>query len=170
MRLKRNIFRLFLITKITKMNRNLNKSCLQIVMRQDFLIMRKAPLTSIDIYGNTYLIDDLSQYINDLAIFYGSDLRGRNLAMAKITGIKYKLPLLISNKAKIYYLKTRNLMAEDCVLINYYWFDHYKALKNMTELYFRNGYKIVIDVDYRIIKRQVAIIQKYLNIYECSVV
>ena len=132
-------------------------------MRQDFLIIQNSPNISYDINGNQLYLDDIDKIIKTLCLEYGSTVEGRKESLKFYTGFNYKLPIIISNKYHLYYLCTRSLEADDCVLINYQFLKAYHSLGNATKLIFKNDFEIIVPVDYRIIKRQIKILNKYLN-------
>lgn len=135
-------------------------------MRQDFLIIQQSPEKSYDLGGNEVLIDKPKNYIEECCLSLGASLKGRNEAVFKCTNINYKLPIVLSNKEELYYLLTRSINAKDCILINYRELLRYKQINDeQVLLIFRNGFTRKINTNYRIIKRQIAILEKYLNNY-----
>lgn len=135
-------------------------------MNGDYLIIdnEKALITTLDLEKVPFDFN-LEHYLEKLCLAYGSSLEGRLKAMAYLGNSQYKLPLVISDKEEIYYLRTRNFKEKDCILLNYREFSKYKIAGKNTEIIFKGGYRYLLPCDYRIIKRQVFILEQYLNIY-----
>ena len=104
------------------------------------------------------------EYLDNLCIEYGSSLNGRLEAFRRITKIKYKPSLIISNKYNIYYIVTHSIRSSFNYLINYSELIDYKAIDSYrTCLIFQGDIKHIIPVNYRIIKRQIMNLKYYLN-------
>lgn len=130
--------------------------------------------------GGTVLINDrgkeksinrtLMDYLDYLSLCYGSSLEGRLEAFEFYTGVSRRKGIVISNSRKIYLITTRNLKSKNTVLINYshvksyHKYDTYKTL-----IIFDNGLEYIVNTDYRIIKRQMKNMYKYVVSYreEC---
>lgn len=105
-------------------------------------------------------------FVREQALQFGSSIEGRIKAMTFYTGYKSVLPLVISDKYHIYYLCTRSYKAKDAKFINYDKLLYYTKINDSTtRLSFMDGIQIDIDVNYRIIKRQLKIIRIYLQNY-----
>ena len=117
------------------------------------------------------------EYLDYLSLCYGSSLEGRFEAFEYYTGVNRRKGIIISNSQKIYLIATKNLKSKNVVLINYnheyqttnsinrlvksyHKYDAYKTL-----LVFDNGLEYIINTDYRIIKRQMKNMYKYVVSY-----
>lgn len=126
--------------------------------------------------GGTVVINDkgkeriinrtLMEYLDYLSLCYGSSLEGRFEAFEYYTGVNRRKGIIISNSQKIYIIATKNLKSKNVVLINYnhvksyHKYDAYKTL-----LVFDNGLEYIINTYYRIIKRQMKNMYKYIVSY-----
>lgn len=121
----------------------------------------------------TYMLDkDFNLHIKDMSLFkyleilclkHGSSLKGRIDSFNYLTKNKYKPCLVASNKDMIYYLSTRSLNSHDNILINYKYLDSYHHLDlDNTILNFKNHKQYQINCNYRILKRQKELMDKYL--------
>lgn len=121
----------------------------------------------IDIIGNEFIPEiPHSKLLERLALDYGSSIEGRLDSTTHYTNYKILLPIIISNEFKIYYLITRSYKSDDAIYISYRNLVRFKRLDDYkTRLYFDNKKVIDIEVNYRIIKRQIKIIQIYLKKY-----
>ncbi len=118
--------------------------------------------------------NETKKFIEDYCIKNGSTLEGRNVAFRMLTHTKCKPCLVVSNQKGLYYLTTRSIKDnQELYLINYLELDKIKQSDNHhTILFFKNGYQCKINVNYRIIKRQIKLMQIYLcsisfKLYKC---
>lgn len=132
---------------------------------QDFLFLTSS--YGIDLDGHQFEFKgQLYPQIEILCLSHGSSIEGRKMAMTYYTGHRVILPLVVSHHLKRFYLITRSLKASDLALINYERLIRYQKIEpEVTRLYFDNGFYHDIALDYRIIKRQVAIMTTYLKAY-----
>lgn len=121
----------------------------------------------LDSKGNYLKLNqNLYRFLKALCLYYGSSIEGRNKAITYYTSYSKVLPLVISNKYHIYYLRTRSYKASDIALINYTKLLSYKPIDtSTTRLLFQNDIYLDIHVNYRIIKRQMMIMKTYIKHY-----
>lgn len=139
------------------------------------LIFYQNGLYAIDINGKLIELKMRNlDFINQYCLANGSTLEGRNEAFRYLTNIRYKPCLIVSNIKGLFYLCTRRIENEkDFCLINYLELDHYKQVSPfITKLYFKSGLEFSLDINYRIIKRQIKLMQLYLrkmsfNVFKC---
>ena len=130
------------------------------------LIYYQDGLFGIDLNGNLIPIKNESlSFINDYCLLNGSTLEGRNEAFRYLTGTRYKPCLIVSLVKGIFYLCTRRIENyKTFCLINFLALEHYKQVDvQHTKLYFKTGFEITIAVNYRIIKRQMVLMNRYLE-------
>ena len=128
---------------------------------RDFLIIFNGKMIKTD-SSILRLETSLNTYFGKLALSYGSTLEGRMEAFRFITKHHYKPPLIISDKHELYYILTRSLKEPDCVVIDYCLLKRYKRIDDhKTKLVFSNGFEITLNINYRIIKRQIELIELY---------
>ena len=109
---------------------------------------------------------DLYKFLEKKCLSYGSSIEGRRAAFFYLTGHKCLLPLVCSNYQQLYFLATRSYKAKDAYFINYQHLLSYKRVDdNSTILYFDTGFEIVINCNFRIIKRQTKLMNLYIKNY-----
>ena len=73
-----------------------------------------------------YIVDkELLTIINESCMYYGSSFKGRCEATEYLIGIKYKCPIIISEKHNIIFFPTTSFKCNDCVWLNYKAIDKY---------------------------------------------
>lgn len=138
---------------------------------QDFLIIENTGQLKITaLKGTKTVARPMKDFINEMMLMYGSSLKGRKDSFYHLTGCRYKIPLVFSNRCEIYFIITRSLDQDDCVLINYQKLAKIKRINDeKTLIIFKNGYRRELDVNYRILKRQVHLIEIYRLHYDCFI-
>ena len=91
----------------------------------------------------------------------GSDLHGRNASFAYLTGISYKIPVILCDNGDHAWLCTRSLQSSDCILINEGALLLSRKEEEGTALFFLGGSRCRIPEDKRIIDRQLNILEDY---------
>jgi len=118
-------------------------------------------------YGKLYSYNySLKNYVNRLCIRYGSTLDGRVEAFRELLGVSQKPCIFVSDIDKIFYIPTRSLYTNGCFLINYYTIQKViKITEYSTTIIFVSGIEYTIQENIRVIKRQIARAEKFLEIY-----
>jgi len=126
----------------------------------DFYVMTQ--VFYLDKYANKQCHQlSIKKCLNELCLAFGSTIEGRFNALKKLDLCNYKCPLIIDDYGNYAYIITRNFKAVDLLIIRVDKLIYFKAIsKNKTLLYFDN-FSYEVDVDVRIIKRQMQIISDY---------
>ena len=116
--------------------------------------------------GTTKIIENESEYIikrnihkiiDDSCKSFGSSLRGRCEGTSKLTGIRYKVPIVISEYLSIIMIPTGSTRGEICHWISLSSIKSIEKGKNsLANITFNNGKKIELDVSYFIMQNQLA--------------
>jgi|GEM_PF-6786883 len=116
----------------------------------------------IDFEGNKHNLNiDLYKRINEICLNNGSSLLGRIEALKYSEKVKYKLPIIVDDNGDNFLICTRSIKADDCIVINGSKLLKCQRKEYQSSLTFKNNIILFIDIDYRIIKRQLKIIHNY---------
>lgn len=128
-------------------------------INQGTLCLLKKDENTTEIYElrNNYIIKkNINKIVNDSCISFGSSLKGRVEGTFKLTGIKYKAPIIISEYLSIIMLPTGSTRGRICDWINLKYIEKIVETKdNKCIIHFSNGKKIKFNVSYFIIKNQI---------------
>ena len=145
-------------------------------MEEEYLLIYyRDGLKTIDLSGHIQNhAEETLNFIENYCLANGSTLEGRNVAFRHLTHSRYKPCLVVSNQKGLYYLATRRIQNKaELYLINFLELDHYQIIDvKHTLLVFKNGFKFKLDVNYRILKRQIKLMRLYLSsisfrLYKC---
>lgn len=88
-----------------------------------------------------------SKIIDAACMFFGSSLKGRIEGSRIVSGLKHKVPISIDPISGMYFFPTYSPMSPKCSWINH---SHVSSARELadgkTELMFKNGKKIILDV------------------------
>lgn len=94
--------------------------------------------------------------IKNSCLYFGSTYEGRCEAIKKIIGTEMKIPIIIEDSRNIIFFPTTSCIKNNSVWISYQNLIKYKKTEDLfTLLYFKNGKKIRIDVNYNLVDNQV---------------
>ncbi|WP_284139466.1 MULTISPECIES: competence protein ComK [unclassified Virgibacillus] len=97
-----------------------------------------------------------SRIIDQACKFYGSSLRGRQEGTKEICGITHKAPISIDPTSGMYFFPTNSPTNPKCSWIAHSHIDQVNRSKNQcTEIVFKNGRSIVLDVSFGSMLNQV---------------
>ncbi len=106
----------------------------------------------------SYILEETAEYVStkppskliDAAcMFFGSSLKGRQEGTKNISGLTHKVPISIDPASGMYFFPTYSPMSPKCSWIAHSHVDRVKELpEGRTEIIFRNGKTIVLDVSY----------------------
>lgn len=122
---------------------------------------------SLDIYtiNNKYNYStSLINFLNILCLKNGSSLKGRIDAFNYIINSKQKTPIIVSLNNSILLIPLYSIYNDNCILINYYNINKIKYKENTTIIHFNDGSIRILDIDIRILRKQVKRVEQYLNI------
>lgn len=109
-------------------------------------------------HDNEYYIEAKTfQVIEHSCEYFGSSYSGRHNGTKKLTGLKYKSPILIEESTKLIMFPTHSPRNEDCIWLSLNNISKcYKGkLPNTTIVEFNNGDKLELKVSYSIINNQI---------------
>lgn len=88
--------------------------------------------------------------------FFGSSLKGRQEGTRDICGITHKAPISVAPASGMYFFPTTSPASPKCSWIAHSHIDQVKkAASHSTELSFKNGKRVLIDVSYGSILNQI---------------
>ncbi len=102
-----------------------------------------------------YVIDSRINKIMDINCqYYGSSLENRIKGTNKMTGMNYKVPILLSEKPATIFFPTCSPRLKDCAWINLDNVDKVINLEDKCQVEFLNKEKLDFDSTYRVINNQ----------------
>src|SRR5690625_522166 len=119
-----------------------------------------AVLSKMDEEGtaNTVVIEEKREYtvhttptkvIDDACKFFGSSLRGRLEGTKDISKITHKAPIAIDPSSGMYFFPTASPTNNNCSWINHSYVVEINPIgKRKTEITFKNGRRIIVNVSY----------------------
>ncbi len=84
--------------------------------------------------------------INDNCIYYGSTLDGRKKYIEKLLNIKYKVPILISERKKLIFIPINSFRSKESLLINYNKIKNYVEITNKLFLTCINNQEFDLNI------------------------
>lgn len=112
-----------------------------------------------------------TKIIDDSCKFFGSSLDGRHEGTKNLIGVTYKAPIIIEETSELIFFPTNSPRIANCTWVSLNNLENYKKNNNQTQLYFKNGKIIDIDVSYNSLENQVlrstrleSILRKHKNI------
>lgn len=88
--------------------------------------------------------------------YFGSDLKGRQNGIKSISGITHKAPIPIDPRNKMYFFPTKSPSHESCSWISHTHIEDVKRIDSKsTEILFKNGRTIRVDVSHGIVINQI---------------
>ena len=113
----------------------------------------------------SYILEETTEYISDhspsklideACKFFGASLRGRQEGTRDICGLTHKVPVSIDPASGMYFFPTYSPNSPKCSWIAHSHIDKINRTKDgRTELSFKNGKKIMLDVSYGSIMNQI---------------
>lgn len=107
--------------------------------------------------GSFIINDTPNRIMDDSCKYYGSSFNGRQQGTTKLTGITYKVPIIISEKSNIIFFPTSSPRLKKCcwVSLNNIESYYYDFEKNKCIIVFDNHEKIEFDMSYCILNNQI---------------
>ena len=107
---------------------------------------------------NEYIVNQSTYEIMDNSCqYFGSTYEGRKIGSSNLLGNGYKIPILIKEKNYLIFFPTESPLLKSCIWISLHNIEKYE--KNIdtryTNIYFKNGKKIKLDVSFRSIEHQI---------------
>ena len=108
--------------------------------------------------NSSFIINDTPNRIMDESCkYYGSSINGRQQGTTKLTGITYKVPIIVSEEGNIIFFPTSSPRLKKCcwVSLNNIESYYYDFEKNLCIIIFDNNKKIEFDMSYCILNNQI---------------
>ena len=108
--------------------------------------------------NNSFIINDTpNRIMDDSCKYYGSSINGRQQGTTKLTGITYKVPIIVSEEGNIIFFPTSSPRLKKCcwVSLNNIESYYYDFEKNLCIIIFDNKEKIEFDMSYCILNNQI---------------
>ena len=87
--------------------------------------------------------------------FYGSSMQGRQQGTATLTGLTYKVPIIISEENNIIFFPTSSPRLKDCAWISLNNVNRYFAKDNQILIEFMNKETLELPISYNILNNQI---------------
>lgn len=107
---------------------------------------------------NEYYIESKSfSVVEHSCEYFGSSYSGRHNGTKKLTGLKYKSPILVEESTRLIVFPTHSPRNEECIwlVLNKIKKCYPSKITNMSIIEFISGDKLEIDVSYQIINNQI---------------
>lgn len=106
--------------------------------------------------GIFFTNENVNNIVNRSCIFYGSTLNGRISACREILGVRYKVPIMVSELNNIILIPTAAIRNDDCGWLNLYAVDnYYKKNDDLVEIIFKDNQKLVLRLSFCILDNQI---------------
>ena len=112
-----------------------------------------------------------TKIIDDSCKFFGSSLNGRHEGTKNLIGVTYKAPIIIEETSEMIFFPTNSPRIANCAWVSLNNLENYKKNNGKTQLCFKNGKIIDIDISYNSFENQVlrstrleSILRKHKNI------
>lgn len=104
-----------------------------------------------------YIVDKSTYTIlDDSCQYFGSTYEGRKGGSKNILGSGYKVPILIKEENYIIFFPTESPLLDSCVWLSLHHIEKLeKGKNNSTEIFFKDGKKININISFRSIENQI---------------
>lgn len=110
----------------------------------------------IDKNGISFYDEKTRVVVNRSCKYYGSSLNGRLEGSRDILGITYKAPIIVSENNRIVLIPTTSVRADDCSWISLYSIaSYYQKNEKQVEITFKNDRKLLLNLSYGIIDKQI---------------
>lgn len=86
--------------------------------------------------------------------FFGTTLEGRQKGSMNLLGIKHKVPIVVESSMELIFFPLCSPKIRECSWVCYNNIINYKRSASGTDIIFRNGKKITVDVSYGMFENQ----------------
>lgn len=112
-----------------------------------------------------------TKIVDDSCKFFGSSLEGRHEGTKNLIGVTYKAPIIIEETNEMIFFPTNSPRIANCAWVSLNNLENYKKNNGKTQLCFKNGKIVDIDISYNSLENQVlrstrleSILRKHKNI------
>lgn len=107
-------------------------------------------------YEDTFIINKNStKIVDDSCKFFGSSLNGRHEGTKNLIGVSYKSPIIVEETSEMIFFPTNSPRISDCTWVSLNNLEDYNKNNGKTQLCFKNGKKIDVDISFNSIENQV---------------
>lgn len=132
----------------------------------DYLILKSSQQGSVCLNEDgTWVLekDNPVSYLEKMCLEHGSTLKGRMDAFCILTGARQKPAVLIHEATSIMYFPTESMSKHTCLWIRYNDIFRISSLGSLkSRILFANGWKEDVDVDSRVLKKQMERCENFL--------
>lgn len=100
----------------------------------------------IEQHHNYVIKQSPKQIIEDSCKYYGSSYEGRVLGTKKLTGINYKVPVIIEESNPTIFFPTESPRTDTCSWINLKKIEDYESTHKGSVIIFQDGKRIVLNI------------------------
>ena len=106
--------------------------------------------------GDNFIVNKSStKIVDDSCRFFGSSLNGRHEGTKSLIGVNYKAPVIVEETSSMIFFPTNSPRLTDCTWISLNNIENYSKNNGKTEIVFKNGKVIEVDVSYGSLENQV---------------
>lgn len=109
----------------------------------------------IEIGDNFIVNKSATKIVDDSCRFFGSSLNGRYEGTKSLIGVNYKAPVIVEETSSMIFFPTNSPRLTDCTWISLNNIENYSKNNGKTEIIFKNGKVIEVDVSYGSLENQV---------------
>lgn len=109
----------------------------------------------IEIEDNFIVNKSATKIVDDSCRFFGSSLNGRHEGTKCLIGVNYKAPVIVEETSSMIFFPTNSPRLTDCTWISLNNIENYSKNNGKTEIVFKNGKVIEVDVSYGSLENQV---------------
>lgn len=112
--------------------------------------------TAIYEENQTFFVNQTPNKIMETSCrYYGSTLEGRQKGTENLIGINYKAPVIVEESRELIFFPTSSPRKEGCSWISLNHINQYFKSENKMIILFHNGSKLVLDLSYCILDKQI---------------
>lgn len=101
------------------------------------------------------ILNDIHKIVDESCRSFGSSLSGRLAGTNKLTGIRYKAPIILSEELSIILLPTGSIRGEICHWLSLYSIKNYNEESQETIVELMNGEKIILNISKFVLQNQI---------------
>lgn len=104
----------------------------------------------------TYMVDkNTTEVINHSCKYFGSSFVGRKEGTKALMGISYKAPIIVEETKSLIFFPTSSPRFDNCTWISLKHVNNYLKNDQNSEITFKNGEKLKLDISYGSLENQV---------------
>ena len=105
---------------------------------------------------NKYVINEsVDKIMEDSCLYFGSNLKGRQLGSSSLLKLTHKVPIVIEESANIIFFPTTSPRLAKCSWISLNNIESYERNEKGTKINFIDGQSVIIPISYGMINNQI---------------